>query len=283
MNGGMPLRWQSGISLRSGLTGMADLLCPRECVVCGRRLGLRESHICLGCLAEMPYTRFWERADNPMSEKYNASIEAAGGQGGSGLDMEVSIPLGSTPQNVSPFEYAAALFFYNSENGYKFITRSLKYHGDIPLGRYFSGMLARRLSGSGLYRDVTAIVPVPLHWTRQLSRGYNQAEVIAGEIALELAAPVWDGVLLRSRRTRTQTKVGVQGKSANVMGAFSTDQKTLERLVTGLADIHILLVDDVFTTGSTMAACHKALSHGLRELGLDAFRISCATLAFVSN
>ena len=147
-------------------------------------------------------------------------------------------------------------------------------------------MLGERLAASPLYGKmggadlpVDAVVPVPLHWMRRLQRGYNQAAVIGKEVADCLGVPMLD-LLVRRRRTPTQTHLDASHRLANVLGAFSLRRRigTKASRDTGLAGLrHILLIDDVFTTGATLAACHAAL----REIFPPTVRISTATLGCV--
>jgi len=119
---------------------------------------------------------------------------------------------------------------------------------------------------------VDCVVPVPLHWKRKWKRGYNQAEIIAGEVALALHAEADKGILRRKRNTMTQTRLDVKGKEENVKDAF-------EAVAEGKDFRHILLVDDIFTTGSTLFACFAAL----RFVFPPGVRISVATLGFVGE
>ena len=134
--------------------------------------------------------------------------------------------------------------------------------------------LADEMIASGFYSDIDAVVPVPLHWTRRWSRGYNQAEVIGKVIASALGVPLRADILKRLRRTRTQTKLSIEGKTANVRGAFGVRKGSD---INGLS--HILLVDDVFTTGATLHSCLLAL----REEKSFPIKISVATLACVGD
>lgn len=245
-----------------GLQAAADIILPRTCAVCGRTLNLDERHLCLPCLAELPLTHMWTRDHNSMADRFNRMIE----------DSMDDYP---TDRILERYAYAAALFFYDGEGDYRRIPHRLKYQGDIRIGRYFGRLLGRKLAGAGHFKDVDAVIPVPLHWTRKWKRGYNQAEVIANEIAAELGATMRTDILRRQRRTRTQTKVAPGHKSANVAGAF---RATIPQ-TTILPYRHILLVDDVFTTGSTLMACFTAL----RAVLPPSVRISVATLAFVGG
>ncbi|MBO4469505.1 MAG: hypothetical protein J5740_03865, partial [Bacteroidales bacterium] len=88
-----------------------------------------------------------------------------------------------------PYQRATALLHYWHESGYANIPQALKYGRNFEAGRYFGSMLGKRLRSSPLFADVDLVVPVPLHWTRHLRRGYNQAEILARAIARELSAP----------------------------------------------------------------------------------------------
>ena len=168
-------------------------------------------------------------------------------------------PIGSGGFEYEPYSYAAALFFYDRHANYRRITQALKYNGNLGVGRFFGDMLGERLSGSPMFADVDLVVPVPLHPLRRWRRGYNQAEIIARAIAARLGAPCDPSVLVRRRYTRTQTRLSVEEKAANVRTAFSVPDPS--RL---LGFHHILLIDDVYTTGATLNACRRTLREALR-------------------
>lgn len=244
------------VSLRETGTALLDTVMPRLCVVCRRKLILRERFICTECLAGLPRTYFSSSSHNVMADRFNEVIQRY-------ID------------GYERYSYACALFYYNSESLYKRIPRHLKYENGIASGRFFAGMLGREMASSELYADVDVVIPVPLHRWRRWSRGYNQAEVIGKEVAAALGARLRADVLVRARRTRTQTRLSVEEKARNVAAAFRvrTDAFSEEGL-----PCHVLLVDDVFTTGATLNACRMAL----REVLPPSVRISVATLAFVS-
>ena len=250
-------------TLKTGLAGMMDMFLPRVCIVCGCRLLRHERHLCLGCHMDMPLTRFWERSHNPMADKFNEVIQDG-------------IEAGRAHE---PYAYAAALFLYHSEAGYRHIPYQIKYMGNTDAGTFFGSMLGKKLVTSTLWNDVDMIIPVPLHWTRQWKRGYNQAEVIASALAREMDVPMRTDILMRSRRTRTQTKLDIDGKARNVAGAFAVSEDAAARFRNGAVPRHIVLVDDVFTTGSTLGACFKAL----RSVFPPSVRISVVTLGFVGG
>ena len=232
------------VSLRDIAAALLDLAMPRRCVVCGRHLTLKERHLCLPCLADLPQTYFWTLSRNPMADKFNARIQE---------DLE------NDGAAAEPYAFASALFFYNSESPYRRIPWHLKYEGGVESGKFFARMLGDRLAASPQFSDVDLVVPVPLHWTRRFRRGYNQAEVLARAIADSFASraaagrpsdpgastygealpPVCLRLLRRVRRTRTQIRVSVEGKSRNVRGAFALSPSALRRLETPLSCGHL--------------------------------------------
>lgn len=253
---------------------LADFLLPRKCIVCSEKLTAQEQHICRWCRDDMPQTRFWQLRHNPMADKINAAIQK---------ELEKLWDAGDF--RTERYVRAAALFFFNEEGDYKKIPYRIKYEGDILAGRHFGRMLGDRLSSAEWFQDIDTIIPVPLHWRRKWKRGYNQAEIIAQGISEALGIPVRTDILRRRKHTRTQINLNIQQKSANVSGAFST---SLPQTRSTDADNssnrtyrprHILLVDDVFTTGSTLTACFLAL----REVFPPEVRISVATLGFVGR
>ena len=258
----------TGLTLKTSLSALLDLVLPRVCVVCGNPLLPQERHLCSECLSDLPETRYFTLGHNPMADRFNAKVQV---------------------DEYEPYAYAAALYHYRADAGYKRISQALKYHRDFGTGRWAARLLGARLAASPLYADVDLVVPVPLHWTRHWRRGYNQAAVIAREVARALGAPCAERLLRRCRRTRSQTHLHGEAKAANVVDAFALRRPSgffaFFRRLFGLppqsvpAARHILLVDDVFTTGATLAACHRALR---RAYGPQV-RISVATLAAVGE
>ena len=244
---------------------MADLMLPRTCLVCGRKLGLQEEHLCLYCLAEMPRTYFWDRSHNPMADKINGVIQE-------GLETAAADGDYDTPDwQLERYAYACALFFFQDEGDYRNILYSLKYGGNTAAGEHFGKMLGRKMVSAAHFADVDTVIPVPLHWTRRWKRGYNQAEHIAVGVSEAMGIELRTDILFRRKRTATQTKVDVKQKRRNVLGAFEAVKNDHE-------PSHILLVDDLFTTGATLYACYSAI----REIYPSA-RISFATLGYVGR
>ena len=163
---------------------LSDLFFPRRCIVCHQRLNVYENYICTPCLADMPLTYFSNSKYNKMSECFNHLI-----------DKKNNV----FSKDKIDYVLATSLFFYNSDSGYSNITKELKYFGNIPSGRFFSKILGTSLRLSPYFNNVSVIIPVPLHWKRRLKRGYNQAEIISGELALMLSASMYNDILYRRR------------------------------------------------------------------------------------
>lgn len=261
-----------------GLKAVLDLLVPRRCIVCESALASSEKHLCQRCLDDIPHTYYWLRKFNPMADRFNALIQE---------ELE-RMSLDETHPYHEEYAYATALFFYRADSDYSHISRQLKYHNNIPAGKFFGQQLGARLARAEHLADVDAVIPIPLHWTRKWSRGYNQAEVIAREVATALEVDLRADILERCRRTRTQTKLSIEGKAANVKGAFrvrpdivqSSGSGTKKADASAISDLkHLLIIDDIFTTGSTALACYSAL----RDTFPPSVRISIATLGFVGE
>lgn len=299
--------WKRDIG--KGFRALADLLMPRRCLVCDAKLEDEQLYLCPHCHSDMPLTRFWQLSHNPMADKLNELIQKelerrwnssegeSGGEGiGEGDRSGMEQNLGSAaycrpeplarPDGIPCFEthrhshstheryaYAASLFFFSESADYKRIPYSIKYGGALKAGKYFGNMLGEKLAEVPWFQAIDMIIPVPLHWRRERKRGYNQAKIIAEGISEAINVPVRTDILLRRRHTKTQVSLDIQDKSANVKGAFVATSAS-----TGYVR-HILLVDDVFTTGSTLFACFCAL----REVFPPEVRISVATLGYVGQ
>lgn len=248
-----------------------DFFLPRRCVVCDRVLDSTEKHLCEHCWSDIPHTYHWTMRNNPMADRFNEMIQEM---------LESTWSQGDISNaGHERYAYAAALFFYRADSEYRKITQAIKYHGRSDIGQAFGRMLGERLRSSSLFADVDVVIPIPLHWTRQWQRGYNQAEVIASGVADAMGIPLRCDILRRHKRTKTQTRLGIAEKARNVKGAFTTTDHCQPSDKAGPEFRHLLLIDDVFTTGSTMMACFTAL----RTVFPPEVRISVATLAFVGG
>lgn len=233
------------IRLGSALNGFVELFYPRLCVGCGRKLFQDEYFLCVECLSSLPLAQVHESEDNFVEQH-----------------------LYGRPY----IESATTLMVYGKETVPQKIIHEIKYHGAKELAQSMGGMLGRQMKG-GRFSSVDMIVPVPLHPKRLKWRGYNQSEWIAKGLSEELGVPVRTDLVERVVETSTQTNKNAEERWSNVKGIFALRQEVSTE---GLKDHHLLIVDDVITTGSTLMACAAAFSH------VDNVKISAASLAAVN-
>ena len=206
---------------------LLDLLAPRLCTVCGRRLSLTEQVLCASCNMHLPRTGFQLNAsDNMMARLF---------------------------WGIIPVERAAALFYYEASSKDSNIIYDLKYHDHPEIGEEMGQMIAREFAESGFFDGIDLIVPVPLARSRQRHRGYNQSQCIAEGIADVTGLPLSKRAVRRTTFKKSQTQMGRWERQENVADVF---RLTDAAAVSGK---HVLLVDDVVTTGATMTACAREL------------------------
>ncbi|MDR3134190.1 MAG: ComF family protein [Prevotellaceae bacterium] len=198
------------------------LLYPKLCEACEGALSGKENICCLSCLYHLPRTNYWKEPGNPLEHLFWGRV---------------------------PVEHACALFFFGKGSRYRKLIHKLKYKGKREIGVELGRLLGRELKNAPLYQCVDTIIPVPLHPKRLRRRGYNQSEEIAAGIAQVTGWEVNTSSLSRTRFTETQTRKSRQERWENVSGAFALQDAA------ALANRHVLLVDDVLTTGATLEAC----------------------------
>ena len=144
------------------------------------------------------------------------------------------------------------MFHYSKHNPYSAIIVDAKYHSRPELSRYFGRKYAGEIAPDGFFLGVDALVPVPMHWMKKVRRGYNQAEEIAQGISEVTGIEIISDAL-RAARHSTQTRKGVSGRRENARSIYSVADPGL------IEGKHILLVDDVITTGATLVGCCEAI------------------------
>lgn len=204
-----------------------DLIAPRSCAICGCRLVPGEESICTSCNLHLPRTQF---SRNPM-ENEMAQL------------FWVQLPI----------ERAAALMFYQPKSeACRFIHR-LKYEGHSEIGEQMGRLMAEEMGHDGFFDGIDVIVPVPLTRRRERQRGYNQSLKIAEGLSQVTGIPVAQAVIRRKTFFGSQTQKGRWERQANVEKAFEL------RHGEQINGKHVLLVDDVVTTGATAIACGQQL------------------------
>lgn len=206
---------------------LRDLVSPRACVICGRRLPVATDALCPLCQLHLPRTGFQQSSeDNPMARLF---------------------------WGIIPVERAVALCYYSPASGTAQAVYDMKYHHRPDVGIALGRLMATELQPSGFFEGIDLLVPVPLTSSRQRERGYNQSLQLALGVSRVTGLPVGDGVLRRTVFTGSQTQLNRQGRKENVEGSFQLSQA--ERL----KGCHVLLIDDVITTGATVTACAREL------------------------
>lgn len=225
------------------LRDVASLVAPRLCPVCGKALGDDELVVCTLCEITSPLTYLWQERDNAMT-----------------LAL----------RDIMPVETAAALVWYVARTPWSRVVHSFKYKGKWLLAYNLGRWFGRILRSSGNFDDIDVVIPVPLHWARRLWRGYNQSEYLARGIARELGVKADLRSVKRSRYNRAQVSKSHSERWGNMAGVFEV------RRPKSLQGKHILLVDDVFTTGATMISLGQALLSSVADCRLSVVTLSSA-------
>lgn len=205
---------------------VAGLFFRRRCMVCGEPLLDGERDICTACAYLMPATGFATEADNALFRRF---------------------------WGIVPVERAAALIFFIHGSDWQRMIHGFKYREKWHWAYVMGRRLGAALRDGGLFAGVELVLPVPLHRRRRILRGYNQSEYIARGVAEELGVPFDTGILYRRRNNPSQTQLEEREKRENVRDLFGV--RHIERL----RGRHVLIVDDVITSGETVTACVEAL------------------------
>ena len=206
---------------------LLDLISPRLCVVCGQRLTVSEDIICSRCNFHLPRTGFHLNPyENEMAKMF---------------------------WHLLPIERATALFYYESHSETANILYELKYKGHPEIGEVMGRIIAKELQPSGFFDGIDGIVPVPLAKKRQRQRGYNQSLEIARGISETTSLPIYNKVVKRKAFEDSQTHKGRWERNENVEGVFELKDPS------AIQGKHLLIIDDVVTTGATVISCAKEL------------------------
>lgn len=217
-----------------------NLLFPNLCVACNENLVKGEHFVCLKCLNEIPKTNFHLQKENSVEQRFWGKV---------------------------PIEKATSYFFFQKGSKFQHLLHELKYKNNKEIGEFLGKYSASELINHSFLQNIDLIVPVPLHPKREAKRGYNQSEWICKGISELTQKPMSARNLIRNRENTTQTKKSVFERYENTQGIFEVKNPA------EFAEKHILLVDDVLTTGSTIEACMQELQK------VENIKISVFTLA----
>ena len=217
---------------------------PRTCLGCGGDGLDAEQMICWSCINQLPVTGFEKQPNNLVADLFTGRI---------------------------PVQMATGFLFFGKESLVQHLIHRVKYKGNRELGILLGNMIGKAMLDAGWQDFIDVVVPLPLNNKKQAKRGFNQAELLAKGISEIMNLPMEPVAVIRSKYTETQTKKSREQRWQNVAEVFDLlDNHALDNK-------HVLLVDDVVTTGATLEACGQVL---LQTPGL---KLSIATLAFASK
>ena len=196
-----------------------NFLFPPECHICGTSLAPHEKFVCSLCLNNLQRTGFHRNKMNPMVERFAGKF---------------------------PFDRATGLFFYSRDSSLSKLVQDMKYRNFPDIGNLLGEKAGEELFSTGFFLDIDYIVPVPMHFFKQLKRGYNQTERIAEGLSHATGIP-WIRPMKMTRSHKSQTYMSQSERMENSKGIFRVTNPEI------IKNKRILLIDDICTTGSTLS------------------------------
>lgn len=225
------------------LNHLINLFYPQVCPACGNLLMKGEETVCLSCRYLLPKTHYENNPENPLAQMFWGQLS---------------------------FHAVTAEFFFSKTGKVQHLLHQLKYEGNKDAGFFLGQQLGESIKNAELFQNIDLLVPIPLHPKKEHIRGYNQSHIIAQGVEDKTNIPIAKDCLIRKVFTSTQTKKSREERWENVKDIFEIkDSKYYESK-------HILLIDDVLTTGATLLAAGRTLSQVLD------IKISAATAACTS-
>lgn len=222
------------------LRDIADIILPRHCCICGRRLKAEEEQLCIKCWALLPFTNIHGEQGNGIERIFWGKI---------------------------PIVRANALIHYQANNYTILPILQLKYANNAEMGIYLGQCMAEDLIDSEFFTAIDYLVPIPISNSRLKKRGYNQSEMLAKGVSKITGIPIATDLIIRKTDNATQTRLTAQQREENVQNIFEI-QRTEK-----IRGKHLLLIDDVITTGATILSCAQKLCEveGVRISVLTAY------------
>jgi ComF family protein len=228
-------------SIQSYLNDFSHLIFPHNCEGCGTDVLNDDELLCAKCAHQLPTTNFFASPDNPVEKIFYGRLNLVA---------------------------AASAYYFTKDSLLQHLLIQLKYKNNKDVGFYLGKMMGQMLNESERFKDVDALIPLPLNPKKEQKRGYNQAAIICDGIAAIWNKPVVKSAVVRTLFTETQTQQDRIHRWQNMEGVFAVeDEKAINNK-------HILLVDDVVTTGATLEACGSAI------LKIANTKLSIATVAY---
>lgn len=219
------------------------LFYPNACAGCGSDNLSADQTLCFSCINEMPVTGFHLHEANPVEKIFHGRV---------------------------PIVNACAHVYFSKDSLVQQMLHRVKYGGRKEIGTFMGTLIGADLKMAGWCKNINALIPLPLNSKKQKKRGYNQAELICDGISMQTNIPVYNDVIIRKRNTETQTHKSRAERWNNIEGKFELVNATK------VMNKHILLVDDVVTTGATLESCGNEL------LKSDGLQLSIAAFAYTT-
>ncbi|WP_372746486.1 ComF family protein [Lutibacter sp.] len=200
---------------------------PDICLCCKNYLTKNEQDICVFCRNDLPLTNFCSETPNLVEKTFYGRI---------------------------PIQTGTALFYFLKKGKIQQLIHQLKYKGQQQVGSFIGNWLAEEMLASNRFKDIDCIIPVPLNLKKQKKRGYNQVTTFGQSLSTVLNIPFYEHILKKKTAKNSQTKLIRLDRWRNVEELFYTENEF------ELANKHILLIDDIITTGATLEACYLALN-----------------------
>ena len=227
--------------IKNALHPLLHLFIPHHCAGCGSDIMSRQQVLCMHCINQLPVTGFTQYAGNPIEKIFWGRM---------------------------PVTNAASYLYFSKNSLLQHIVHELKYKGNKELGLFLGRKMGEALLQAHRFHDIDALLPLPLFAARERKRGYNQASILCQGMAAVLSLPILEQVIRRHTSSETQTNKNRINRWLNMQGKFELLQPA------SIAGKHILLVDDVITTGASLEACGQELLTAANT------RLSIMTMAF---
>jgi ComF family protein len=232
------------VGLKEIKDSFLHLLFPHVCQGCGSDIINEESLLCMKCLSQMPETNFHLHSNNPVEKIFWGRL---------------------------PVISATAQYYFTKESMMQYLMHQLKYKGNKDLGKQLGRLMGNDLQQTNRFNHIDFLIPLPLFPAKEKRRGYNQATVLCEGIADIMNIEILRDAVVRIHSTETQTKKGRMERWQNMEGKFELMRPEK------IQNKHVLLIDDVITTGATLEACGQELQKAVNV------KLSIATLCFASR
>ncbi len=217
---------------------------PHTCIGCGSDMLEKENFLCLNCINDLPHTNFAMHANNPVEKIFWGRIAVTS---------------------------AMSEFYFHKDSIVQNLIHEFKYRGNKKIGLYLGKLMGRSMLMSNRFLNVDFLIPLPLFIEKEFKRGFNQSAILCAGINEIMNIPIVTKNVIRTKFTETQTKKGRTERWENVEKSFSVIDPNIFK------GKHILLVDDVITTGATIEACGREI------LKIEDVRLSVASLAVATR